>query len=213
MTRDEAVALIQEQLGFRTTLSSNIITHLQLAQTTLEAGPTKPWFLISEDSFADTTAEEQRIAIPTTFLQEVEEAVLRYVPDDAELISDEIDLIKDDYDVLRKNYADSESGEPEAYCLLDGYFRLFPVPDDVYRLRMIYYKQDTVLSTNVENNWLKYVPLLLIGKAGRQIATALRDITAATVFQNWENEGRIILLSQTIAREMANRNMQMGGAH
>lgn len=220
MTRDEAVALIQEQLGFRSDLSTNIITNLKFAQQTLEKGPTKPWFLISEDSFADLTSGEQRLALPTDFLQETDQAVLRYVPDDAETIADEIDLVKDDYDTLRKNYevkassdADSATGAPEAYALLGDYFRIFPTPDDDYRVRMIYYASDTVLSSNVENDWLKHVPLLLIGKAGKQIASALRDSVAASTFAQWENEGRLLLLSQTIEREFANRDMQIGGPH
>lgn len=216
MTRDEAVALIQEQLGFHSDLSTNIITNLKFAQQTLEKGPTKPWFLISEDSYIRTTAEEPRLPIPSDFLQETDEAVLRYVPDD--ITDGEVDLKKDFYDVLRKNYMDVdtgtvESGPPEAYALIGIYFRLFPTPDDDYLIRQIYYKSDTVLSSNVENAWLKHLPMLLIGKAGKQLASALRDSVAASTFGQWENEGRLLLLSQTIDREMANRDMQIGGPH
>jgi hypothetical protein len=216
MTRDEAVAIIQEQLGFRSDLSTNIITNLKLAQTTLEAGPTKPWFLIEEDSYIRTTADEPRLPIPSDFLSETDQALLRYVPDD--LTDGEVRLIKDDYDVLEKNYLDSltgtiETGTPEAYALLGDYFRIFPTPDDDYLIRQIYYAQDTVLDTNVENGWLKYFPYLLIGKAGGQIAAALRDSTAASTFRGWETEGRLIMVSQTYDREFANRDMQIGGSH
>ena len=216
MTRDEAVALIQEGLGFRTTLSSNIITHLQLAQETLEKAPTKPWFLISEDSYIDTTAAEQRLVIPTDFLEEPDQAVLRYIPDT--LTDGEVDLVKDDYDVLRKNYFDSstgtiETGEPEAYALQGAYFRIFPTPDDAYTLRMIYYAKADILDTNIENVWLEHIPLLLIGKAGKQIAASLRDKDALAIFAGYENEGRVLLHSQNIARDMANRDMQVGGPH
>ena len=119
MTRDEGVALIQEQMSFRTTLSSNIITAMQLAQTQLEIQPTKPWFLVSEDAYVTTTSGEQRIAIPTDFLEEIDEATLRYIPDDVDAGHPERDLVKDDYDILRKNFMDAttgtiESGPPEA---------------------------------------------------------------------------------------------------
>lgn len=216
MTRDEAVAAIQEQLGFRSDLSTNIITNMKLAQVTLEKGPTKPWFLVSEDSYIRTTNAEQRIPIPSNFLQETDQAVLRYIPDT--LTDGEVDLKKDDYDVLRKNFLDTttgtiETGAPEAYALLGNYFRIFPTPDDDYLLRQIYYKTDTVLSTNVENGWLKHVPYLLIGKAGGQIASALRDSAALSTFKSWENEGRLILLSQNVDREFSNRDMQVGGPH
>lgn len=214
MTRDEAVAIIQEQLGFRSDLSTSIITNLKLAQTTLEKGPTKPWFLVSEDSYIRTEVDEPRVPIPSDFLSETDQAVLRYVPDT--LTDGEVDLTKDDYDTLRKNFFDpdtgtTKSGAPEAYALLGNYFRIFPTPDDDYLLRQIYYAEDTVLSTNVENNWLKHFPYLLIGKAGKQIAGALRDSAAFGQFSQWENEGRVLLLSQTLDREFANRDMQIGG--
>ena len=216
MTRDEAVALMQQQLGFRTDLASTIVTNMKFAQTNLESAPTKPWFLISEDSYADTVSGEQRIAIPTDFLEEIDEATLRYIPDD--LTDGEIDLIKGDYDQLRKDYQDTTTGttavgEPEAYALLDGYFRIFPTPDDVYRLKMIYYKQDTVLSSDIENNWLKWAPKLLMGETGAMIASSLRDAAALGTFQRWTSEGRVLLFGQNEARKHANMNYQMGGPH
>ena len=219
MTRDEAVAIIQQQLGFRTTLSSEIVTNLKLAQTQLEAGPTKPWFLVSEDSYTDTEIGEQRIPFPTDFLEETDDAVFRYVPDEPSVSDPEVDLKKDIYDTLRRNYMDVttgmiEEGPPEAYAALGEYFRIFPIPDAAYRLRMIYYKQDTVLSSNVENGWLKWNPFILIGKAGNMIAGGpLRDATAMQIFSQWEAEGHITLQRQNVAREMANRDMQVGGPH
>ncbi len=221
MTRDEAVSMIKLQLGFRSNQDANIISCLKLAQTQLELQPTKPWFLISEDSYAFTSSGEQRIAIPTDFLQEVDEAVLRYVPEDSTDPSEEVDLWKDDYDALRKNYANwtnsvtgLSTGAPEAYCLLDGYFRIFPTPDATYRLRMIYYAQDDVLSTNIENQWLKYAPLLLMGKAGRMISEGpLRDKEATGVFLGWEQQASLSLAGQVVARDMSNRRLQMGGSH
>jgi hypothetical protein len=217
MTRDDAVEIIQQQLGFRTDLSSTIVTNLQLAQTVLESGPTKPWFLISEDNYITTDVDEQRIVLPSDFLQETDQAVLRYVPDDL-TASAEVDLKKDDYDALRKAYLDTdtgtiEEGAPEAYALLGEYFRIFPTPDDVYTLHMVYYKSDTVLDTDVTNGWLTHAPYLLIGKAGWQVAMALRDIGAAAAFKQMEQEGRLLLASQTYDREFSNRDMQIGGPH
>ena len=218
MTRNEAVAVIQEQLGFRSDLSTNIITNLQLAQKALERGPTKPWFLVSEDSYIRTESGEDRIPLPSDFLQETDQAVLRYIPDSVTSTNPEVDLDKDDYDVLRKNFLSTvtgsiQTGAPQAYALLGEYFRIFPTPDDDYLLRQIYFKTDTALDTNVENGWLKHVPYLLIGKAGGQIASAIRDSVALATFKAWENEGRLILLSQTIDREFSNRDMQVGGPH
>jgi len=219
MTRDEAVAHIQMQLGFRTTLSSSIISQLQLAQQNLETGPTLPWFLISEDSYIRTEDGEQRVPLPTDFLEEADEAVLRYIPDDLSAENPEVDLIRDEYDVLRKNYMDTatgtiKTGPPEAYALFGEYFRVFPTPDDDYLIRMIYYQQDDLLTTNIENQWLKYIPKLLMGLAGKQLSGGpLRDQVAFSTFDAWEKEGRAMLLSKEIRRDISNRNLQVGGPH
>lgn len=214
MTRDEAVAAIKLQLGFRSNQDSNIVTCLQLAQTQLELQPTKPWFLVSEDSFKRLTVSETRLTLPSDFLQEHEDGCLYYVPDDADGPEDHVLLAKDDYDVLKGNFADTASGPPQAYAILGKYFRVFPVPDDTYVIRMTYYKQDTVLSSNVENGWLKYAPFALMGKAGQLIAGGpLRDGEAMKVFQSWEAQGMLSLNGQEVARNVTNHNRQIGGPH
>lgn len=214
MTRDEAVAHIKMQLGFRANQDSNIVSMLQLAQLQLELQPTKPWFLVSEDSYKRLTADEQRLVLPTDFLQEHEDGCLYYVPDDADGPDDHVMLVKDDYDVLKAEYKDTASGAPEAYALIGSYFRVFPIPDDTYLIRMVYYKKDTVLSSNVENGWLKYAPLVLMGKAGQMIAGGpLRDMEAVKVFQSWEQQGSLSLFGQQVARETTNHVRQMGGRH
>lgn len=211
MTRDEAVSIIQQQLGFRSDLSSEIVTNLKLAQTMLEAGPTKPWFLVTEQMSISTTADEQRLVVPSDMLTEIDSARLVYIPDDEEEAS--VDLKKEDYDQLSYDYREEEAGPPEAYALLGGYFRLFPTPDDDYTIKIIVYGQDDVLDTNIENGWLKWVPYILIGKAGAQIASALRDSVALATFREWEREGRLTLAGMDIARDMGNRVLQMGGPH
>jgi len=218
MTRDEAVALIKQQMTFRTTLDSEIVTNLKAAQVLVEQEPYKPWFLVAEDSYTTTEAEEQRIEIPEDFLEEVDEAVLRYVPFDPTTEDPERDLKKDQYDVLRKNYMDPdtgtiETGPPEAYCLMGNYFRLFPTPDDEYRIQMIYYQKDDELDTNIENQWLKYCPYLLMGIAGRMIANAVRDPTALAQFREWERDGRAVLMRNVHSREMTGMELQVGGPH
>lgn len=218
MTRDEAIALMQIQLGFRTDQSANLVTCLQAAQQQLELQPTKPWFLVSTDYTLTTVAETEAVALPTDFLQEIDEQVLRYIPDEDDDADDdtsnEVDLVKDSYDVLRANFRDNVFGEPEAYALVGEYFRIFPTPDDEYTLKFIYYKKDTVLSSNVENGWLKWAPYLLMGKAGQLLsAGGLRDTGATQVFMGWEQQGAIALHAQNVAREMGNRDLQVGGPH
>lgn len=214
MTRDEAVSMIKMQLGFRANQDANIVTCLSLAQTQLELQPTKPWFLVSEDSYIRTEAAENRVPLPEDFLQEHEDGCLYYVPDDVEDATDHVLLVKDDYDVLKANFANKVSAAPQAYAILGSYFRIFPVPGDDYLIRMTYYKKDTLLTTNVENGWLKYAPMLLMGKAGQIIAGGpLRDMEAVKVFQNWEMQGALSLNGQEVSRNVTNHSRQIGGRH
>lgn len=210
MTRDEAVSMIQLQLGFRTDQTTNIITALKQAQAFFENAATKPWFLLSEKTTILTTAAEERIQLPTDFLMEFEEDGLTYVPADTD--ESPIQLDKDDYDVL-KAYWGNETGEPENYCIMGSYFRIFPTPDDEYTLHMFYYQRDAALDTNIENDWLKWAPYAMMGHAGKVIAGPLRDNAAMAVFNEWEKRGLAELYRENEARKHTNTTPQIGGEH
>jgi hypothetical protein len=218
MTRDEAVAIIHQQLGFRSDLSSQIVTHMKLAQQQLELEPNKPWFLTSETLTTTTNLNDARVSIPSNMLEEYDNGALFYVPSDGDDAGKLIELKKDELDVLAKNFKDYTADPvvgayPQAYALRGSYFVLFPTPDDYYTLKIVIYKQDTILTSNVENNWLKYAPLVLIGKTLKMIATAPRDQVAKTTGQEWEREGRLALLASEETRDLANQELQIGGPH
>lgn len=213
MTRSEAVALIQMQLAQRSDLESQIVSQLQFAQFTLERAPEKPWFLVSEDTFAPLTVDEPRLATPDDFLAEVDEATFKYRPDDWPT-SQEVDLRKDEYDVLAREFRGADAGEPVAYALLGDYFHFFPTPDDTYQVRLIYYQKDDVLTTDIENRWLRNAPLLLMGSAGQLIAGGpIRDKDATAIFSQWIATGLQLVRDENTVRELNNRELQMGGRH
>ena len=208
MTRDEAIAMMKLQLGFRTDQTENIITCLQQGQIDLEQAATKPWFLLSERATILTSADDPRVQLPTDFLLEHEEDGLTYLPGNS---GDPVELVKENLDQLKQVYKLTE-GAPEAYALDGLYFRIFPIPDDLYTLEMYYYRTDEVLTTNVENKWLKHAPFLLMGKAGRLLSEGpLRDPIATRVFTEWEAKGLIQLYRQNEARKHTNTSMQIGG--
>lgn len=213
MTRDEGVARIKEQLAFKSTLDNTIVANMQFAQTQLQSLPTLPWFLISEDSFATTTVGEERVLLPGGFLLEAEDARVYYRPDNWP-DEEEVELKKEDYDQLKRDFLGVADGPPEAYALLGGYFRIFPLSDAVYTIRMIYFKEDVVLSSNVENGWLKYNPMLLLGTTLKLTAKGpIRDVIAESVANEWITVGMQIHNAKNAAREMANREDQIGGRH
>lgn len=209
MTRDEARALIQQTLVWRTDKADEIVTALKNAQTKLERGAELPWFLLTEVSSISTTSGEERIELPSDFIREAEEHALYYYDGSADDADKWRPLVKDGMEFLRSEYPGS--GAPQAYAQVGTYDRIFPTPDDTYTLKRIYFKAATVLSTNVENDWLKYYPFLIIGEAGRMISPSFRDKDGKATFDEWMAEGRATMIVDNEARMHTGRRYVMGG--
>lgn len=211
MNRDAAVSRIQQTLGFRSDKSSEIVNALQDAQVELEENATLPWFLLTEVASIVTVIGEERVQLPSDFLQEWEEDPLHYFSTESGVEDEDLwtALSKEDLGYLRDNLPGS--GAPAAYALDNTYYRIFPTPDAVYTLKHIYYKQDALLTVNIENLWLEHVPFLLIGLAGIQLAIALRDAEALAIFSAWEQRHRALLVRKSEARMHSSRRYIMGG--
>lgn len=207
MDRDTMVARIQEKLGFRTTLVSNIQSALQDEQEELERGATLPWFLLSEDTpftlnpAAPPSATPVEVALPTGFICESdpEEGNLRFqqtVPgpqvfidrlDYAEaekfFFSQRLALWDGDTEFIDDSTTVPTPGTPKNYVLRKNTVRFYPGPDKVYNLLWSFYAHDTRLDgANVTNQWSSFAPWLLIGRAGLKIAMSTRDKDAASAF-------------------------------
>lgn len=210
MFRDRAVQRIQQHLAFRTDKAAEIVNYLQEVQVELEHEPELPWFLKEELSMAQLTPGEQRIPVPRDFLQENEDSALFRFDGTKDLDDQWVELRKADTDTLR-NVFQSTQGAPVAYYLNKDYFRLYPTPDAAYTLKMIYYKEASKLTSNIENVWLKHAAELMIGMAGQLIASDLRDGAAVQGFEKMEQKARRRLILGTVARESVNQRYVMGG--
>jgi hypothetical protein len=189
---------------------------MRLAQVMLERGPTKPWFLLTESATIRTTADEGRVRVPDDFIVEAENLHLYYIPDDTDELP--VKLAKDEFDTLKKNFAESdpdenEAAEPQAYALIGDYFYIFPTPDALYQIEMRYLANAAALTANIENGWLKYNPYVLIGKTGWLVAKSINNDVAASTFSMMEKEGRLVLAADEVERDLANRELQIGGPH
>lgn len=213
MDRAAAVARIQRKLAYRTDLETEIIDALKDAQIKLESMPELPWFLVSEISSTTTVIGEERVPVPSDYIRLTDdddsEGLFRF---DTSISADEpwVPLEKITTAILRSTYQ-VKRGPPEVFVEDDQYFRLGPIPDAVYTLKMIYYYKDAVLATNVENQWLKYAPGYIIGLAGREVAEDTRDAEAIQFFGRMVSEGLKILSDENTARREAGRTRQMGG--
>ena len=209
MLRSQAVSDAQEVMGFTTAHSAALIRQLQVAQQELEQDAELPWFLRKEVSSVGTVSGEERVQVPVDFLREVEEDALYYFDSTADDDEKYTTLVKDELAFLRGLLPGT--GSPTHYALDGPYFRLFPTPDAVYTLKMIYYAKDALLTANIENDWLKYLPTLLIGRAGQRVAASTRDAGAVVIFKEMASLGLGLLIRGNNARVTAGRTYVMGG--
>lgn len=216
MKKDALLTILKSRVGSRNDddVDEILLLELELAQVDdLEAnGRATPWFLYSEAAYVDMTAGEERIKLPNDFLREIEEGTLSiFIAELGKFVA----LDRDDYDTLTEEYLYSEPGRPEKYALEGHYFRVFPTPDNAYRLRMRYVQSDTpptLVDNNKENLWMKWAPNLLISVAGRRYASLhLVNPQLAAVFEGEETKSWDRIVTRTEARRNTNRIFVMGG--
>lgn len=217
MTRAEAVAAIKLRLGFYSKKDSEIENELRIAQDAMETegikleakGIFRPWFLITEMMDAVTVVNEERVAFPTGFLGEVEDAALWILDPDEDDDTAWKELAKDSLDFLIQNYPGRKL--PQTYANMGHYFRLKPIPDAAYPLKIIAYAKDAVLTTDTPNLWLTHAPRTLWSKAGIEMATALHDAVALKQFSSIFVESSLALFTTSEERLHTNRRYVMGG--
>lgn len=206
MLRDAAISIITSRLGERSDLTTLAIAEMQLIQTSLEQAPVLPWFLMKLQSGAYCTAGEEKVPVPSDFLRETEDGEsCLWVQEEG---GSPIPLVKNDYANVKARYPDA--GMPKQYALVADYFRFGPVPDAAYKLTMLYFAADAVLSTNIENLWLKNAPELMIALTGKKLAMYIQDPGLAGVFEQDAQASYVRLHTMDVARKEAGRFRAMG---
>lgn len=216
MTLDQAIAEVQKVLGYRTDKETEITSLFTFMQKEAEQRPVLPWFLRTDDTSLVTVAHQDFIDLPTGFLRADDtDALYVYFTGD---LTDEpmwVPVEKDSPKYLRTAIQQlvptTAEGRPQGYSELADKFRLFPTPDKVYPMRMIYYKEDAVPATGQENKWLKHLPYLLIGAVGTRVAASSHNDRALKVFMGFaaESDGKINSLNTS--HEMSGSRPVAGG--
>ena len=208
MLGSEAVSIIAARLGNRgTVFNTQILTELNAAQEEMQTGAQLPWFLLNHDTTTVTVAATKTLAVPTGFLLEDDYGKLFLVDADGGYNL----VVKNDYDVLRKSPFFDTSAIPQQYALVEDVLFFYPTPDIAYTFDWHYYKNDNDVTTAAENAWLKNAPMVLLNKAGMEIARFLRDSQAVALFS--ENYSRAIgaMWVRDEARRQAGAQLSMGG--
>ena len=207
MTRNEATLLVMQRLGKRTGLDADVVAELKQAQNDLELGVTLPWFLKKSLSGLVTVAGTRTVALPTDFLRETDERWREVAT------SGTASLTKGSYDELyEREIFGAGYLASQYYAIVGTNMYLFPTPAEVKTISGFYYAKDAVLSADgTENNWLLWLPGLLIARAGIRMAKTLRDNEAYGMFKEDYIEAYNGFLSTETAREQAALTTIAGG--
>lgn len=229
MLLNAAIGRINDGLGFRSTgtsLDAFIQARLQIAQKTMEQGKSLPYFLLRINQTLTVLAGESQADLPVGFIRESDENRLhfftagevkpfylsrRYVTDakQAYLVTGSEETRAPRVYAVRRHFVPSPAVGLEQEVspgILD-----FIVPaDNDYELHWDYYAKDDPLDENIENNWLREAPMVLIGYAGLQIAKDLRDNEAVELFNGIFTEASRALFGEMVVQEDASQPLVMG---
>jgi len=171
-TNSENIDLMMRRLGSRSspTVRTQVVIELNKTIRELERGPTKPWFMETRLE-GELTAEQDYIALPASFLQEVEEGAFRIlIPDYGKWLA----LEKKDYDQIRYRSENWDPQCPTAYALYGKRIYFSPTPDLAYAYRWeVLARTEAVVDNTAEttNDWLlefyDLVSLITIDKVAR----------------------------------------------
>lgn len=221
MTRTEAVQRINDGIGFRAAgnaLEPTIIRRLQEAQRDLEKGKTLPRFLILEDQTLSLLAGTHAVALPVGFLRDVDDVGIRFYNP---VNSSKARFLKRVYlkDGIQASSFVSEMDPsepiqrraPQFYAIRKTTIDFISVVSTDFTLIWDYYKAADLLTTDVENAWLKYAPEWLIGEAGLRLARSLGNQQALAEFDAVRTAGRAAIFGEDLAAELSSGPLEMGG--
>lgn len=211
MTRNEARQQVLDLLGWNAspTVSLKVDAALRFVQNELESEATLPFFLRKVDDTLVTIAGENIIARPDDFIRlwDDDPFSLIFTNDTGGLAN--VPLEKGSQRSLRQKFNGNEF--PMGYSEVGEEFQLYPVPTQVYPLIITYYARDRKLDTDIENLWLKYLPGLMIGRAGFIVSAGMHDAVAQPLFGAMAAAGTEKLAQMSTAQDEAGSRPVIGG--
>jgi len=218
VTRTQAVQRVNRDIGFRPAgnpLEATIVDVLQEAQRDLEKGKTLPKFLLLEDQTLTLVAATHTVAKPARFLRENDDTRIRFFPPSSTIPRFlmrklYIDAVEANLKPHNNPNASIQPTAPSVYVMRQSTIDFITIADQTYTLYWDYFQSDVVLTTDVENLWLKNASDWLIGEAGLRIAKSLGNQQAIGTFTDLRAAGRAAVFAEDIASEEASGPFVMG---
>src|SRR5438552_14728992 len=155
MLRDVAVGRVKQLLGFRKNLDDEIVQAFMEVQEQLEQEAELPFFLRKSYNNLATVEDVREVNLPTDFIRE-EDSDQMFVTDSG---GTKQPVVKDERGFLRIRYPGK--GLPKGYSTEVDVFHFYPIPDKVYSLNGTYFAKASLLDTNIQNRWLKFLPEII----------------------------------------------------
>lgn len=203
MDKATLVKTIAYRMGNVKGQDAAIEIELALSVARLEGQEFVPWFLLSENNFFEGTAQENRIPIPRGFIREYEEGSLYLRRTDGTGKC----LVKKSQDQLLKY--EGLTGEPSHYSLTNQYFRIYPVPQEDFKVELLFYRKSDTLNVD-DNPWYEYAAELLVAETIWAMLSARRDKMADYWKQVAGDQMRRLMILDA-ERRLANQEIFMGG--
>lgn len=208
MLGSEAVARIQEGLGFATRRSDTILARMKEAQRDFEKGKTLPKFLLQEDQALTLLSGAHSVALPTDFLRVDDDALPRFT-DSVTLKPTFISIVRS-YSAAVAALAGSTSTTPRTAVIRQSTIDFIIDATQTYTFTWNYYKADAEITLGAENLWLANAADWIIGEAGYRMAKNARDQAAMADFGELRTQGRAAVFGEIIASEEAAGPVAMG---
>lgn len=234
MTGAEAVAQVQQGLGWRTDRATEILAALNFAQDEREqAGKTLPWFLLQFDQVTTTTGvavifvstnviklnefmdQAVQIATSTSY------PAVPLFPNRTKWARGELDFYgpQPSRDSELVSTTSFPTGAPRAYEFFHAAGQsaspsiwFWPIPDRDYVVTVGYYsKQADIVADSTTNLWLTYNPWVIVGAAGWKLAADIQNQAAMMTFGTILQRAEQTLMSGIVEQELAGRRLSMGG--
>lgn len=212
MNRTQIITLVLARLGRQeanTYLIAQAKSELTLIQESLEGGAFLPWFLLSDETTLNYTANNRAVSLGANFLREYEEfPVYLY---DASADDPYTKLTKDEFDILEARYGNSGTGTPSNYALQGGQLELFVTPNANGSLRLKFYEKEAELTDSVLTNaWTSNAADLLVAELGIVMAGYMKDGERLQMFVAQRGVAMQRIIAFDVARQQALRDTYRG---
>jgi hypothetical protein len=213
ITLGQAVARIQEDLGFITGQGGVIQARIVESQEELERGKTLPYWFRVRQGLVTVLAGQASTPLPTNFLR-VDETSNLYFEDAPG--SGKLRFLRwiTDWDTEgAKIYSGGKRAAPQVAFIGAGQFLFVNPVDRDYTFTLSYYvRGDTLTDLAQTNIWLSEscLTLWLLGQAGLSMAQSKREKEAAAIFTDMRLRGRSASFGETLYREESQGPLYLG---